>query len=162
MRYTEEETDMIHQGKIILNKLRSIYRERQQLLEEYNEEPAPRSPSLQENKGASLSQLARMNDYTFKRELILKKIDFLTDIINQFTLKTLLLPTRQRQILDVYMNTSSYQDMLDTLNEKYYISTSTYKRELPKICLSLVKYINYQEVLSLEEVNEQFLKTIES
>ena len=37
------------------------------------------------------------------------------------------------------MEAMTYEEMLTLLNEKYFISTSTYKRELPEICLD---YLN--------------------
>lgn len=103
MEYTEKEKKIIEEEKLVLRRLRDIYRERIYLLEEYNDEPAPHSPSFQENRGSSLSQVTRMNDYAWKRELILNKIAILSEIINNFVMKTLLLPTRQRQIVEVYM-----------------------------------------------------------
>ena len=145
MRYSEEQLKTINNMKLYLKGMRELSREREYLLEEFNEEPAPHSPSFEETKGTSLSQITRMNDYTFKRELLSKK--------------TLLLPTRQRQILETYITTLTYKEMIDTLNDKYYISTSTYKRELPEICLSLSQYIT-SPLPSIDEINRKFLSEI--
>ena len=159
MRYSEEQLKTINNMKLYLKGMRELSREREYLLEEFNEEPAPHSPSFEETKGTSLSQITRMNDYTFKRELLSKKIQLLSDIINNFMIKTLLLPTRQRQILETYFTTLTYKEMIDTLNDKYYISTSTYKRELPEICLSLSQYIT-SPLPSIDEINRKFLSEI--
>ena len=156
MRYSEEQLKTINNMKLYLKEMRELSREREYLLEEFNEEPTPHSPSFEEIKGPSLSQITRMNDYTFKRDLLSKKIQLLSDIINDFMIKTLLLPTRQRQILETYITTLTYKEMIDTLNDKYYISTSTYKRELPEICLSLSQYITSQ-LPSIDEINRKFL-----
>lgn len=159
MRYSEEQLKTINNMKLYLKGMRELSREREYLLEEFNEEPTPHSPSFEETKGTSLSQITRMNDYTFKRELLSKKIQLLSDIINNFMIKTLLLPTRQRQILETYITTLTYKEMIDTLNDKYYISTSTYKRELPEICLSLSQYIT-SPLPSIDEINRKFLSEI--
>lgn len=158
MRYSEEEMKTINNMKVYLKQMRELNREREALLEEFNEEPTPHSPSFEENKGTSMSQITRMNNYTFKRELLSQKIQLLNDIINDFVVKTLLLPTRQRQILETYITSLTYKEMVDTLNDEYYISISTYKRELPEICLSLSRYITNTPP-SVEEINQKFLRS---
>lgn len=162
MEYLKEEQMIIKEVKLYLKAMRTIKRERYLLLEEYNDQPTPVSPSYQESKGTSLSQVTRMNEYAFKRDLILEKLKIFNEVIDEFIVKTLLLPTRQRQIIDVYMNALSYAEMLDELNKKYYISESTYKRELPKICLSLSLYIQYEDVPSIENINKLYYQRIES
>lgn len=159
MEYKENKK-IIEEEKFVLKRLREFYREREYLLEEYNDEPAPRSPNYKEMKGASLSQVTKMNDYAWKRELIQYKINILTEIINDFVTKTLLLPTRQRQILEVYMSAKSYQEMVEELQEKYYISISTYKRELPNICLTMYQYIRLEDIPTIEDINQRFLQSI--
>lgn len=156
MEYTQEQQLIIKKVKIYLKAMRTIKRERNLLLEEYNDEPTPLSPTYQESKGTSLSQITRMNEYTFKREMILEKLKIFNQCIDDFIVKTLLLPTKQRQIIDTYMNALSYADMLDEFNEKYFISESTYKRELPKICMNLSLYLNYEDVPSIEKINELY------
>lgn len=54
----------------------------------------------------------------------------------------------------------SYQEMLGELQEKYYISISTYKRELPNICLTMYQYIRLEDIPSVEDMNQRFLQSI--
>lgn len=42
--------------------------------------------------------------------------------------------------------------MINNLNDKYYISKSNYIRLLPKICLKLSKYIDYNNPPEIEEI----------
>lgn len=60
MRYSEEQLKTINNMKLYLKGMRELSREREYLLEEFNEEPAPHSPSFEETKGTSLSQITRM------------------------------------------------------------------------------------------------------
>ena len=55
MRYSEEQLKTINNMKLYLKGMRELSREREYLLEEFNEEPAPHSPSFEETKGTSLS-----------------------------------------------------------------------------------------------------------
>lgn len=153
--------DNKNRGREIMVRMRSLYRERLYLLKEYNDEPSPHSPLFQENKGSSLSQITRMNDYTFKRDLNLKKIELLTSYINNFTIKTLLFSLRQRQIIEIYLNALSYKEMIDELNETYYISTSTYKREIKQIYMLLCDCININDIPTIEELNKIFYNSIQ-
>lgn len=162
MKYTPQQQTIIKEVKEYLKSMRSLKRERFHLLEEYKEEPAPHSPRFDEPKGQSISQITRFNDYMQKRELLQMRIQLFDQILDQFMLITFLLPARQRCILEVYMEAMTYEEMLTLLNEKYFISTSTYKRELPEICLGLSQYIDYHKKPSLEEINKQYLKNIQS
>ena len=42
--------------------------------------------------------------------------------------------------------------MINNLNDKYYISQSNYIRLLPKICLKLSEYIDYNNPPEIEEI----------
>ena len=53
MRYSEEQLKTINNMKLYLKGMRELSREREYLLEEFNEEPAPHSPSFEETKGTS-------------------------------------------------------------------------------------------------------------
>lgn len=156
MKYTTEQLDTIKKGKEYLKTIRTLKRERFHLIEEYNDIPSPHSPSFGENPGSSISQITRMNDYTQKRELLLKKIELFNQYIDQFVLYTVYLSSRQRQIINIYLEASSYQEMLDQLENKYYISVSTYKRELPEICLALSRIIDFDDLPTLDKMNQIF------
>ena len=125
-------------------------------MEEYNQLPSISSPTLEENKGTPISQITRMNDYTQRRELLLKRIEIFNQYIDQFMLYTLLLSTRQRQMINAYMNTLSYAEMVEQLENEYYISISTYKRELPEICLSLSHICHHIEIPTFDKINDEF------
>ena len=156
MRYTKQQQETIQTMKDYMKAIRSLKRERFHLLEEYDQLPSISSPTLEENKGSPISQITRMNDYTQKRELLLKRIEIFNQYIDQFMLYTLLLPTRQRQMIDAYMNTLSYAEMVEQLENEYFVSISTYKRELPEICLSLSHICHHIEIPTLDKINDEF------
>lgn len=156
MKYTAEQLDIIKKGKEYLKSIRTLKRERFHLLDEYDDIPSPHSPSFEENKGISISQISRFNDYTQKRDLLLKKIELFNQYIDQFVLYTVYLSSRQRQIINIYLEAPSYQEMIDQLENKYYISISTYKRELPEICLALSHIIDFDDLPTLDKLNQIF------
>lgn len=156
MRYTKQEQETIQTMKDYMKAIRSLKREKFHLFEEYNQLPSISSPTLEENKGIPISQITRMNDYTQRRELLLKRIDLFNQYIDEFMLYTLLLPTRQRQMIDAYMNALSYAEMVEQLENTYFISISTYKRELPEICLSLSQVCHHVEIPTIEKINNDF------
>ena len=90
--------------------------------------------------------------------MLLKKIEYFNQYIDQFMLYTILLTSRQRQIIQIYLDSLTYAQMLEELENHYYISASTYKRELPEICLALSKVIDLENIPSLEVINNEFLK----
>ena len=156
MRYTKQQQETIKIMKEYMKTIRQLKRERFHLMEEYNQLPSISSPTLEENKGTPISQITRMNDYTQRRELLLKRIEIFNQYIDQFMLYTLLLSTRQRQMINAYMNTLSYAEMVEQLENKYYISISTYKRELPEICLSLSHICHHIEITTFDKINDEF------
>lgn len=156
MRYTKQQQETIQKMKDYMKSIRSLKRERFHLLEEYNQLPSVPSPTLEENKGSPISQITRMNDYTQRRELLLKRIEIFNQYIDEFMLYTLLLPTKQRQMVEAYMNTLSYAEMVEQLEKQYFISISTYKRELPEICLSLSQVCHHIEIPTLDKINDEF------
>lgn len=158
MKYTSQQQDTIKKTKEYLKAIRSLKRERFHLQEEYEEVPSPHSPSFEEIQGTPKSQITKMNDYTQKRELLLKKIEYFNQYIDQFMLYTVLLTSRQRQMIQTYLDSLTYAQMLEELENHYYISASTYKRELPEICLALSKVIDLDNIPSLEVINNEFLK----
>ena len=52
--------------------------------------------------------------------------------------------------------------MIDTLEESFCISKSTYKREFPKACLELSKYLDMEHCPSLEKLNNIFYESIKN
>ena len=52
--------------------------------------------------------------------------------------------------------------MIRTLDESYCISASTYKREFPKACLELSKYLDIENRPSLEKLNNIFYESIKN
>ena len=59
---------------------------------------------------------------------------------------------KERKILKCYVFSEGYTDMINNLNDKYYISQSNYIRLLPKICLKLSEYIDYNNPPEIEEI----------
>lgn len=156
MKYNQEEKEIIQQVKEYLKAIRTLKREKFHLLEEYNELPSVSSPQFEETRGTSISQINRMNNYTERRELLLKKIKLFNHYIDQFMLFTFLLSSRQRKIIQVYLEAMSYTEMVEILENQCFISVSTYKRELPEICLKLASIIPYNDVPTLEKMNQLF------
>lgn len=154
--------EMIRIGKEILDRVRNLLRERHYLSEEYFEEPAPHSPSFQESKGTSLSQVTRLNDYTWNRDCIILKMNMITEVEDEFMLNTIYLSKRQRDIVEAYIYALDYNQMLNVLNEKYYISTSTYKRESPKLRAILAQHIDIDSIPTLEDINDKVYKMMKT
>jgi len=142
--------------KEYLKTIRELKREKFHLIEEYNDLPEPHSPSLEENRGTPVSQITWLNDYTQRKELLSNKITLFSQHIDNFLLCTVLLTSRQRQIIYTYLDAFTYAEMIQKLEDKYYISISTYKRELPEICLALAPFLQDQEMPTLEKVNQEF------
>ena len=86
MRYTKQQQETIKIMKEYMKTIRQLKRERFHLMEEYNQLPSISSPTLEENKGTPISQITRMNDYTQRRELLLKRIEIFNQYIDQFML----------------------------------------------------------------------------
>ena len=156
MRYTKQQQETIQTMKDYMKAIRSLKRERFHLLEEYDQLPSISSPTLEENKGSPISQITRMNDYTQKRELLLKKIEIFNNTWRIYGFYSRYIWKSKRQMIDTYMNTLSYVEMEEQLENEYFVSISTYKRELPEICLSLSHICHHIEIPTLDKINDEF------
>ena len=52
--------------------------------------------------------------------------------------------------------------MIDTLDSDYCITESSYKRKFPEACLKLSKYIDLDNIPSLEKLNNEFNNYVKS
>lgn len=153
--------DTIKQWKKALVEIRSIYRLSQQLIKEYDEQPSPHSPSLETTKGLSLSQEQRLNNYTFKRELLKIKIDLCQQAIKEFEFNMMALPSIERQILEIFITSGSYDEMYSILNRKCGISISAYKRKMPSIYLLLDNIMDITKLPTVQSIHEVYLERLE-
>lgn len=52
--------------------------------------------------------------------------------------------------------------MIDTLDSDYCITESSYKRKFPEACLKLSKYMDLDNIPSLEKLNNEFNEYVKS
>lgn len=69
---------------------------------------------------------------------------------------TLYFLTKERNILKAYPESQGYTDMINILENKYCISSSTYRRRLPNICLELSQYIDYDQPPTVRKIIDKF------
>jgi len=143
-----------------LLSIRNLYREKDFLTEEYNEEPSPSSLTFDSLKGTAVSQVTRFNDYAEKRDIILKKIQFIDEIIKDFEIQTCLLSQRHKDILYTYLHAKDNNHMHEILETECHFSISTYRRCFHSLCTELYKHVDLQRIPTLEDVNEHFYAII--
>lgn len=161
-RYTVEEQETINKVKNYLNSLRKINQEKFSLELEYNDIPLPQSIkySIEAPSGYSKPKDVQMTSRMMKRELILKRLELFNHEFDKFMPVLYLLNAGHRNIIHTYVYSRGYNDMIVTLEDSYCISKSTYKREFPKACLELAKYIDMEDMPSLEMLNNKFYNMI--
>lgn len=162
-RYTVEEQETINKVKEYLNSLRKINQEKFSLELEYNDIPLPQSIKYSDEApgGYSKPKDVQMTSRMMKRDLIIKKLKLFNQEVDKFVYKTYLLSAAYRNIANVYINSKSYSDMIQTLESDIYcISESTYKRHFPKMCLKLVNYIDINNIPTVDKLNDEFNKMI--
>lgn len=155
-RYTDEEQQTISDVKRYLNELRKINQEKFSLELEYNDIPLPQSIKYSEEASGGFSKPkdAQITSRMIKRDLIIKRLELFNNVVDEFICKTYLLSAAYRNIANVYVNSRSYSDMIQTLESDIYcISESTYKRHFPKMCLKLSKYIDLNDMPTIEKLN---------
>ena len=158
-RYTVEEQETINKVKNYLNSLRKINQEKFSLELEYNDIPLPQSIKYSDEApgGFSNPKDVQMTSRIVKRDMILKRLELFNRELDKFLYKTYLLPSAYRNIANVYINSRSYSDMIQTLESAICcISESTYRRHFPKMCLKLAAYLDLDNIPSLEKLNNEF------
>lgn len=162
MNFTEEEKETIKEVKDYLKELRRINLEKFSLTFEIEDIPSPQSIKYSDEApgGFSKSKGEQITSNMLRRELLTKRVALFNQELDRFMPLLYLLNAGHRNIIRTYVCSRGYNEMIDTLEESYCISKSTYKREFPKACLELAKYISFDNKPSLEELNNRFFNSI--
>lgn len=162
MKYTDEEKKIIDEVKKYLRELRLINIEKFSLTFEIEDIPSPQSIKYSDEApgGFSKPKGEQITSNMLRRELLTKRVALFNQELDRFMPLLYLLNAGHRNIIRTYVCSRGYNEMIDTLEESFCISKSTYKREFPKACLELAKYINFNNKPSLEELNNRFFNSI--
>ena len=164
MNFTEEEKETIKEVKDYLKELRKINLEKFSLAFEIEDIPSPQSIrySNEVPGGFSKPKGEQITSNMLRRELLIKRVTLFNQELDRFMLLLYLLNTGHRNIIRTYVCSRGYNEMIGTLEESYCISKSTYKREFPKACLELSKYLDMEHRPSLEKLNDKFYESIKN
>lgn len=162
MNFTEEEKETIKEVKDYLKELRKINLEKFSLTFEIEDIPSPQSIKYSDEMpgGFSKPKGEQITSNMLRRDLLIKRVTLFNQELDRFMPLLYLLNAGYRNIIRTYVCSRGYSEMIRTLDESYCISVSTYKREFPKACLELSKYINFNNEPSLEELNNRFFNNI--
>ncbi len=162
MNFTEEEKETIKEVKDYLKELRKINLEKFSLTFEIEDIPSPQSIKYSDEMpgGFSKPKGKQITSNMLRRELLTKRVALFNQELDRFMPLLYLLNAGHRNIIRTYVCSRGYTEMIRMLDESYCISISTYKREFPKACLELAKYINFNNKPSLEELNNRFFNNI--
>ena len=162
MKYTDEEKKIIDEVKKYLRELRLINIEKFSLTFEIEDIPSPQSIKYSDEApgGFSKPKGEQITSNMLRRDLLIKRVTLFNQELDRFMPLLYLLNAGHRNIIRTYVCSRGYSEMIRTLDESYCISVSTYKREFPKACLELSKYINFNNEPSLEELNNRFFNNI--
>ena len=162
MNFTEEEKETIKEVKDYLKELRKINLEKFSLTFEIEDIPSPQSIKYSDEMpgGFSKPKGEQITSNMLRRDLLIKRVTLFNQELDRFMPLLYLLNAGHRNIIRTYVCSRGYNEMIDTLEESFCISKSTYKREFPKACLELAKYINFNNKPSLEELNNRFFNSI--
>lgn len=164
MKYTDEEKKIIDEVKKYLRELRLINIEKFSLTFEIEDIPSPQSIKYSDEApgGFSKPKGEQITSNMLRRELLTKRLELFNKELDKFMPLIYLLNTRHRNIIRTYVCSRGYNEMIDTLEESFCISKSTYKREFPKACLELSKYLDMEHRPSLEKLNNIFYESIKN
>ena len=84
------------------------------------------------------------------------------EIIDRFTYVLYLLKSGQRTIINCFIDSRGYSEMIQKLEEMYFINERAYSRNINGICLELSKYIDYENPPRLEDLNRKFNEYVKS
>ena len=164
MKYTDEEKKIIDEVKKYLRELRLINIEKFSLTFEIEDIPSPQSIKYSDEApgGFSKSKGEQITSNMLRRELLTKRLELFNKELDKFMTLVYLLNAGHRNIIRTYVCSRGYNEMIDTLEESFCISKSTYKREFPKACLELSKYLDMEHRPSLEKLNNIFYESIKN
>lgn len=162
LKYTDEEKEIIENVKTYLKAIRTINSEKFSLQLEYEDIPKPQSPVFTEAPGGfSQSKDHQLNGHIVRQDLLLKRMELFENEIDLFVPVLYLLKSGQRTIINCYINSRNYSEMIDMLSE-HFISERAYSREINGICLELSKYIDYRKPPKIERLNKEFNEYVRS
>ncbi len=162
-KYSVEEKTTIKKVKMYLKAIRTLNQEKFSLEIEYNEDiPTPQSIKFSSEApgGYSKPKEEQITSHLLRRELLRKRLELFNKELDRFTPVLYLLGAGHRNIISVYVNSRGYTSMIDTLDSDYCITESSYKRKFPEACLKLSKYIDLDNIPSLEKLNNKFNENI--
>lgn len=164
MSYSDEEKQIIKKVKEYLKCIRILKQERLTLKYEYDDIPLPQSPNIGgEMPGGSIKEKDhQLNSRIVRRDLLLKRIEMFDEVIDRFTYVLYLLKSGQRTIVNCFVDSRGYGDMIHKLEEMYFINERAYSRNINDICLELSKYIDYENPPRIEDLNRKFNEYIRS
>lgn len=162
--YSDEEKQIIEKVKEYLKCIRTLKQERLSLKYEYDDIPLPQSPNISDEmpEGSINSKDKQLNSYICKKELLALRLRLFDKIIDCFEIKILMLERDKRNIVRCFINSCGYSDMINMLNKYYFISESTYIRKIPEICLQLANFIDYENIITIDDLNNQYIKMIKN
>ena len=160
----EKEKETVKQVKEYLMELRKINLERLSLTFEIEDIPSPQSIKYSDEApgGFSKPKGEQIASNMLRRELLTKRLELFNKELDKFMPLVYLLNAGHRNIIRTYVCSRGYNEMIDTLEESFCISKSTYKRKFPKACLELAKYIDMDNRPSLEKLNNKFYESIKN
>lgn len=157
MKYTPREKETIEKVKRYLKSIRLLNQEKFSLELEYEDTPTPQSIKYSDEiqGGYAKPKDEQITSMMMHKELINKRLELFNEELDRFAPVLYLLKSGQRTIVNTYINSKGYGDMIARLHDCY-ISESSYIIEIPKICLELSKYLDLKNIPSLEELNKRF------
>lgn len=157
-KFTDEEKEIIEKVKEYLKCIRVLKQERLSLQYEYDDIPLPQSPYISNEMpvGSIKAKDHQLNSRIIKKELLLKRIEMFDEVIDKFTLVLYMLKGGQRTIINCFVDSRGYSEMIRKLEEMYFINERAYSRNINDICLELSKYIDYENPPRISEVNKKF------
>lgn len=163
-KYSDEEKQIIKKVKEYLKCIRILKQERLTLKYEYDDIPLPQSPNIgSEMPGGSIKEKDhQLNSRIVRRELLLQRMKMFDEVIDRFTYVLYLLKSGQRTIINCFVDSRGYGEMIQKLEEMYFINERAYSRNINDICLELSKYIDYENPPRLEDLNRKFNEYIRS
>lgn len=164
MNFTEEEKETIKEVKDYLKELRKINLEKFSLTFEIEDIPSPQSIKYSDEMPGVFSKPKgeQITSNMLRRDLLTKRVALFNQELDRFMPLLYLLNAGHRNIIRTYVCSRGYNEMIDALEESYCISKSTYKREFPKSCLELAKYLDMENCPSLEKLNNNFYESIKN
>ena len=155
MKLTKKDMKIVKKGKEYFKSIRFVNREIKYLKEEYKELSYIKSVNFSELPSeCNTPKDKQMNSLIIRQDTILSKINVYSKIVDEFITLTFFLETKPRRVIQTYINSIGYTDMINKLDEKYQYSENTYNRLIPRICLELSKYIDYSNMISIDNLNK--------